>query len=109
MALIISTSFAGAFSIMASIDHFAKGGFSEVIIHVIENNTNEVQASWKTYIELAVCAILFCLGMYLEINLLRRCYAYKSDIFRYTSQRRTTTTSLTNEMKPYRFSKRVYI
>ena len=54
---------------MASIDRFADGQFCYVIEHVIAKQTHLVEAPWRTYAELAACAILFCSGAYVQFNL----------------------------------------
>lgn len=66
--LILGTSFAGAFGVIACIDRFAEGGFSVAIIHIISNRTYLILAPWKTYAEIAAVLILFISGVYVQFN-----------------------------------------
>jgi len=64
--IILATSFGGAYAIMASVDRFAKGGFSQVIPLILQNEVSEIDASYVTYLEIGACVILFVLGVYVQ-------------------------------------------
>mmetsp|Transcript_6245 Transcript_6245/g.8703 ORF Transcript_6245/g.8703 Transcript_6245/m.8703 type:complete len:232 (-) Transcript_6245:48-743(-) len=75
--MIVATSFAGAFSLMATLDHFSKGGLSKVVPAIIKNHPDEIEADVKTYAELAGIFVLFLAGLYVQTQHTAKDYHHK--------------------------------
>jgi len=75
--IIIATSFAGSYAVLAGIDHYIHGGFSKVIPHVIAYRTEDIDADYKTYIEIGACFLLFAVGVYVQFRHTGKNYYHK--------------------------------
>jgi len=75
--IILATSFAGAYAVVAGVDHFIHGGFSKVIPHIVAYRTEDIDADYKTYIEIAACVLLFAIGTYVQFKHTGKNYYHK--------------------------------
>jgi len=66
LMIILATSFAGSYAVLACIDRFVQGGFSEVIPNIIENRNDLIHADYKTWIEIGACVGLFAIGVVVQ-------------------------------------------
>jgi len=75
--IIIATSFAGSYAVIAGIDHFVHGGFSGVIPNIIAYRTEDIQCDYRTYIEIASCFVLFAIGVFVQFKHTGKNYYHK--------------------------------
>jgi len=66
--IIFSTSFGGSYAVIAGVDRFVHGGFSQVIPNLISNHRELIGADFKTYIEIGVCFALTIVGIYVQFR-----------------------------------------
>ncbi|KAJ3387510.1 hypothetical protein HDU92_001919 [Lobulomyces angularis] len=75
LALILATSFAGAFSVIYGIDMFANAGFNVAVKSFLGNSNPEYYSQYNisrdVYIELVALVILFLLGVLVQFRINR--------------------------------------
>jgi len=64
--IILATSFAGSYAVLACIDRYVQGGFSQVIPNIIGGTPDQIHADYKTYIEIGACVLLFVIGVFVQ-------------------------------------------
>jgi len=75
--IILATSFGGAFAVLAGIDRYLGGGFAEVIPHIIQGHSDQIQAGLKTYIEIGACVLLGVIGVIVQFKKTGKNYYHK--------------------------------
>jgi hypothetical protein len=75
--IILATAFAGSYAVIVGIDRFVKGGFSQVIPHMIADKTDQIDANYKTWIEIGACVVLFLIGTFIQFKHTSKNYYHK--------------------------------
>lgn len=66
LLIILTSAFAGSYAVLACIDRYVQGGFSQVIPNIISGTTDQIHADYKTWIEIGACVLLFIIGVYVQ-------------------------------------------
>jgi len=77
LLIVMASSFAGSYAVMACIDRFVQGGFSQVIPNLIEDRSDLIRADYKTWAEIAACVILFAIGVVVQLKHTGKDYHHK--------------------------------
>eukprot|EP01114_Cavostelium_apophysatum_P016615 TRINITY_DN476_c0_g1_i1.p1 TRINITY_DN476_c0_g1~~TRINITY_DN476_c0_g1_i1.p1 ORF type:complete len:281 (+),score=51.59 TRINITY_DN476_c0_g1_i1:71-844(+) len=75
--IIGATALGGSYAAVAGVDRFVKGGFSQVIPTLIANRFHEINADYKTYIEIGVCVLICVLGVIVQAKKTAKGYYHK--------------------------------
>jgi len=75
--IICATALAGAYAVVAGVDRYINGGFSQVIPHIIQDHHESIHADLKTYIEIGACVLLCVIGIVIQFKKTGKNYYHK--------------------------------
>jgi len=78
--IITATALCGSYAAVAGADRYVHGGFSQVIPNLIGNHHELIDADYKTYIEIAVCALVAILGIVVQATKTAKGYYHKHTV-----------------------------